>query len=314
MENQLQTNYVSTNENQPQDRVQESQVFSPKEGEMVKGVLLSTKDVEEYRVYKRKKMVEEIMQAVAKSEAVLQDFSQLQQSCERAVRLKQAAIRLPLNKLPQARVMLGKNKVKLDCLVGGNGETMASVKAYEAKVALRHRAEEITVVINASLIAENKYEDIRKELRLVGGVVHNALFKVRVDKVYPSAVLSRLARLASEVGAKFFSVPYFSGCEKLRFDVINGCRLEVSDVDTLADFKKMVNSGVGRVVTANIWEIYDEWMREADKIEFAKPALLITEPAPSETESLPDSKIVQEDPLERKPTLAGAESTDLKFF
>ena len=90
-----------------------------------------------------------------------------------------------------------------------------------------------------------------------------------MDKSYPYASILRVARICSEVGAQYFSIPYFAGCERLRFDLTGGCALEISDVETLADFKKMQGAGVGRIVTSHIWEIYSEWMREVDQIGLA---------------------------------------------
>ena len=97
--------------------------------------------------------------------------------------------------------------------------------------------------------------------------------KVWVDKKYPFPMLARLARLVSEMGADYFCVPYFVGCERLRYDLFKGCRLEVSEVETLADFKKMAGAGVERIVTQRVSEIYLEWVKEAEEalaLEFEK--------------------------------------------
>ena len=62
-------------------------------------------------------------------------------------------------------------------------------------------------------------------------------------------------------------MPYFAGCEQLRFELYKGCRLEVVGVDTLADFKKMIGAGIGRIVTSRGYELYTQWLKEADKIQ-----------------------------------------------
>ena len=78
--------------------------------------------------------------------------------------------------------------------------------------------------------------------------------------------MARIARICSDTGVKYFSIPYFDGCEKLRFDLRGGCLLEVSNVETVAQYKKLLSFGIGRIVTDKIWDMYSEWMIEAEKV------------------------------------------------
>jgi len=246
-----------------------------KETDKGKGMFLSPQDAEEYRAYKRRKKVEEIMAAIAKSEASLINGEDPQRVCERAIRLKQAAIKVPPSWLPQAKTYLGGSKVKIDCVIGGNGETLTKVKAYEMRVALRGNAKELTVFIAPSMLSQNRFAEIKKELKKLCRTAKKAVVKVWVNNDYPFAVLSKVARICCEVGVKYFCVPYFTGCEKLRFDLTNGCQIEVSEVETLAEYRKLCESGVGRIVTRNIWEIYSEWIKEADRIKEEGAAVLL---------------------------------------
>ena len=115
--------------------------------------------------------------------------------------------------------------------------------------------------------------------------------KVWVHGGYAYATVVRMARIAAEVGAQYFSIPYFVGCEKLRFDLSGGCQLEIAGVETLADFKKMAGAGVGRIVTSHGFEIYSEWIKEAENIRF-----------PSEVKPTPQTAVT---PTENKPILTG---------
>ncbi len=288
MENQTQQNEVLTKANKPQ--------------ETVKGVVLSEKELDEYRNYQRRKRIDEIMAAMAKSGSALTGISEIQKTCERAKSLKQASLQLPFSALAQAKRCLyeekrysskqkitrvqdlrlfrktaQKTKIFLDCLIGGTGETVLSVKMYEARRALKNGAKELTLILTPSFIVNGRYGEIRKELRRFSHISKKATLKVFVDNVYPIAVLGRIARIVSEVGLQYFCVPYFDGCERIRFDLINGCKLQISNVQTLTDFRRMVISGAGRIVTEHAWDIYEEWMQEVDKMEFAKPALLVRE-------------------------------------
>lgn len=312
------------------------------------GVVLSVKDAEEFRAYKRRKIVEEIMAGMHKSSAYIRSEAETARICERALRLKQAAIKLPLTRLASVRKRLGNGKVKLDCRIGDSGETTTKVKVYETKVALRGKAKEITVAITPSLIATGRFDEIRKDLRAVRRAAKGALVKATVVEEVPFSVLSRLARLTGEVGLQFFSVGYFPGCERLRFDLINGCKLEVTGVQTLTDFKRLLAVGVARIVTDSAWEIYNAWMQEADKIEFVKkrvpvetekqelpveegrtkdvstpeptqetPALPADRPCvqPKTNAPVPVSKIVEKNGIaERSSSLSGFESSELKFL
>ena len=77
-------------------------------------VTLSPQEAEEYRAYKRRKKVEEIMTAIARSEATLTGDEETQRVCERALRLKQAAVKVAPSRLPQIKGYLEGSKVKID--------------------------------------------------------------------------------------------------------------------------------------------------------------------------------------------------------
>ncbi len=233
-----------------------------------KGYLLSERDATEYRNYKRQRKVEEIMSAMGKSSSSLLNAKDAQRVCERAVRLKQAAVKVTPSSLEQVATYLAGSKVKIDCIIGGSGETWAKVKAYETRMAIKRHAGELTVTLTPSLIANCRYGEIRRELKRIQKVAKQATVKVWADKSFPVATLARLGRICSEAGVKYFCIPYFEGCERLRFDLTNGCKLEVCGVETTSDFRKMIGAGTGRIVTEHIWDIYTEWMREVEKISF----------------------------------------------
>ena len=251
------------------------------------GLMLSLSDATEFCAYKRQKKINEITSAIARSATPIGDKEDAQRVCERAVRLKQAAVKISPIRLLQVRDYLTRNGVKIDCIIGGDGETLGRVKVYEAKLARRMKAKELTVVIAPSLIIGCRYAEIKKELKKLLRAAKDALCKVWVDNKYPYTTLARVARIASEVGAKYFCVPYFKGCERLRLDLTGGCQLEISDVETLEDFRKMTEAGVGRIVTSHIWEIYSEWMKEAEKIVLPSAKKPSETPKPQETISKP---------------------------
>lgn len=229
------------------------------------GVTISDKEVEEYRAYRRQKKVAEVTGAICRSVTPITFKDDIKRLTERAARFHQSAVKVAPTQLIEVKSHLLKSKVKLDCIVGGNGEITTKVKAYEAKLARKAGAQELTLVLTPSWISTCRYVELKKEIRAIKRVAKEATLKVWVDKKYPFPMLARLARLCSEMGAAYFCVPYFVGCERLRYDLFKGCRLEVSEVEAFADFKKMVGAGVERIVTSRVSEFYLEWMKEAEE-------------------------------------------------
>ncbi len=230
------------------------------------GVVLTSREAEEYCAYKRQKKIGEIMAAMRCSETLLTANDSAVKACEHATRLHQSAVRMTPSEMVSRGDLFRKSGVKIDCIIGGNGETFTKVKAYEAKRAIRAGANELTLILTPSLIAGSRYHELRKEIRRLRKTAGKIPLKARVEKVYPSATLSRLARICSEQRLNYFSTPYFVGCERIKTDLLGGCQLEVSDVETLEDFKKTAGAGMGRVLTSNIWGIYTEWLAEVERL------------------------------------------------
>ena len=263
------------------------------------GVRISQREAEEYRTYKRQKKVAEIMSAIARSASPIDMKDDIKKLVDRASRFRQAAVKVTPVVFAQVQRELLKSRVGLDCIVGGNGETTAKVKAYEAKLAVKAGARELTLVLSSSHIFTGRYGEIRKEIQRIKRVGKRTKIKVWIDKKYPYPTVARIARLASEMGVDYVCVPYFFGCERLRYDLLRTCGLEVSEVETLDDFKKMAGAGVERIVTTRVLEIYTEWMKEAEtlSVEMQPPvkALLPAPAAESEksgkTEKTPASEL-----------------------
>lgn len=256
--------------------------------------LLSERDAEDFRNYKRQKKVSEIMMSIARSEGSLLSGADTRRTCERAARLRQAAVKMPLSRLAQARAYLAGSGVRVDCVVGGTGQTLTKVKAYEARVALKNRADEITLLISADALVEGRYGEIRRELKKLSRVVGKKTFKVCVEKELPPVSLSRLAKIASEAHVNYVSVPYFEGCERLRMDLRGGCQLEIFGVHTLQQYRKIAGAGTGRIVTDKIWDIYTEWMKEVEKISFPPKAEPTGQPKPTDEEKSKNEREKQE--------------------
>ena len=277
---------MENQEQEKQDFTKANDFFIPE-----KRVSLSTQEAMEYRDYKRQKKRVEILSALAKSEGVLTGREDAGRISDRAAKIRQAAVRLTPIRLENAAEFFVRRGVTIDCIVGGNGETLAKVKAYEAKTAVKMGAKEITLILSPYQIEHCRYAEIKREIKRVLRAAKKAKIKVSVDKQYPRANMARLARLCGELGVAYFCIPYYDGCEVLRMDMSGGCKLQVSEVENLEQYRRLIGAGVGRIVTARAWEIYNEWMLEVEKIDF-----------PELTEEV-DPQILEKTQEEEKPLL-----------
>ena len=277
---------MENQEQEKQDFTKANDFFIPE-----KRVSLSTQEAMEYRDYKRQKKRVEILSALAKSEGVLTGREDAGRISDRAAKIRQAAVRLTPIRLENAAEFFVRRGVAIDCIVGGNGETLAKVKAYEAKTAVKMGAKEITLILSPYQIEHCRYAEIKREIKRVLRAAKKAKIKVSVDKQYPRANMARLARLCGELGVAYCCIPYYNGCEVLRMDMSGGCKLQVSEVENLEQYRRLIGAGVGRIVTARAWEIYNEWMLEVEKIDF-----------PELTEEV-DPQILEKTQEEEKPLL-----------
>ena len=283
------------------------------------GLFLSPTDAMEYRAYKKQKKIGEISLAMSRSCTPIRLGEDAQRICERAVRIRQAAVKAPLTSLLSVKEYLTRNKMRMDCVIGGNGEHLTKVKAYEIKLARKNGATEVTVAITPSLMSACRYTEIKRELKKLKRAAKNMSLKVWVDKKHSFPAIARVARISCEVGAQYVCVPHFDGCERLRYDLTHGCLLEVSEVNTLEEYKRLSGAGVGRIVTSHIWEIYSEWMKEAEKITIPPTQKksevtenkVVTKPSTPQTAAQPPKNLVGNPEMNYCCRLEGS---DLKFL
>lgn len=231
-------------------------------------MMISQREAEEFCAYKKQKKLVEINCAISRAELAFDGETDAQSVCAAVEKFRLASVKMPLSILSQYSAFFKGRGVACDCVIGGTGETLTDVKVREARYALKYKAKEITLILVPSAVRGARYAEIRKELKKLRRATSRAYLKVWVDGKYPYALLSRLARICAEENIDYISVPYFEGCEKLRADLFGGCLMEVSGVENLPDYKKMVGAGVGRILTNHIASIRAEWMREVDEICF----------------------------------------------
>lgn len=226
---------------------------------------ISNREALEYCAYKKQKKVSTVMEGISRAVCILDEKEDVHRAMAQALRLRVSAIRVTPLQLEKNGVKFRERGVSADCVIGGNGETLSKVKACEAKLALRLKARQLTLKLAPSYINACRYAEMRREIRRIRRLAKKSILKVSVCGG-STANLSRLARICSEVGVDYFSVPYFHGCERIKTELSGGVKLEVVGVETLASYKKLVNAGVGRIETGRVAEFYEEWIKEADEI------------------------------------------------
>lgn len=301
MENKAQEKQAFTNVNIPKINGAIGQSATEKEGR----VSITTREAMEYREFKRQQKRAEILSAIARSEGVLNENDDVGRVAEYGAKLRQAAVRIMPSRLEVVGAFFHRRAVPLDCVIGGNGETLTKVKRYEAKIAVRMGAKELTLILSPYQVMHCRYTELRKEIKTLRRAAKGAKLKVWINKGYPQTCVSQLAKLCGELGVSYLCVPYYEGCEKLRIDLTGGCKLQVSEVETLEEYRKLVLAGVQRIVTERGWEIYHDWMREVEKINFPQlntpiTATPITEKPQTELKPNVSEKPVAEDKEEKK--------------
>ncbi len=257
-------NQAMENKQETQQELTKGAVLPQNQG----GVVISKKEAAEYCEYKKQRKRADIRSAILKSEGILTESGEAKKICERAVKYRQAAVRMTPTTLEYIRPWVATSGIKADCLIGGNGETLSKVKAYEAKCALKLKAQELTVALSPSMIAECRYAGVRKELKRLRRVAGKAVLKARLDARCSPERLARVSKICSDVGVDYLSVPLYDGCERVQSGLSGKCRLEVFGVETLEQYRKLVASGVERIVTERVEEIQAEWLKEVEKIAF----------------------------------------------
>ena len=207
------------------------------------GIVLSPSEAEEYCEFKRQKRIAEVVTALTKSElyAAGRDIfpAEIKKIADSAKRVGSAAVRVSPMYVPFLRGALQGSPCAVDCVVGGTGETTVKVKGYEAKLAMRGGAKEITLVLSYSALKSGRTGDTKREIKKVCRSARRALVKVEAEKTLTYAEILRVGRFAADCGAKYLTVEFFPDCGRLKRDLHDSCMLEVTGVETAADYKEL---------------------------------------------------------------------------
>ena len=133
-------------------------------GDEGQSLVISKREAEEFCAYKKQKKLAEINGAISRAELVFNGDTDAQSVCALMEKYRLASVKMPLTMLSLYGAFFIKRGVVCDCVIGGTGETLTDVKAREAKLALKYKAKEITLVLAPSAVRGARYVEIRKEI------------------------------------------------------------------------------------------------------------------------------------------------------
>lgn len=234
-------------------------------------ITISSTEADEYRAFKKQKRIAEAKSAMSRVEAESATrgttIAELKKICDGAKTSGLASVRVYPTLLASAKAFLLGSNVKCDCVVGGLGETLTKVKAYECKQARKLGAGEITLVLSPSMLKSGRTGEVKREIKKVVKSAKKSIVKVVAEGDLQAVEYVKLARLLSSTGAKFLSVKYYVGVEGLKMQLGDCCMLEVTDVSDFSDFKTLIKGGVERIGTVASEEIYAMLMKEAENVQ-----------------------------------------------
>ncbi len=204
-------------------------------------------------------------------EARKEDIARL---CEEAKRYGFAAVCVNPYYVPLAARYLRTSRVKVCTVVGFPlGATLMEAKVYEARLALKHGANEIDMVISLPALKSGNYRYVLKEIRSIAGVCkrYKALLKVIIECGLLSEDEKRVAaELVVKAGADFVKTstgfgPSGASVEDVRLlkSVVAGrARVKAAGgIRTLESALAMVEAGADRIGTSSGASIAEEVLR-----------------------------------------------------
>ncbi|NQZ66063.1 MAG: deoxyribose-phosphate aldolase [Mycoplasmatales bacterium] len=157
---------------------------------------------------------------------------------------------------------LKKTQVGVTSVVGFPlGAMTSQAKAFEAKLAIDHGADEIDMVMNIGRLKEGQYEYVLNDIKAVKKIMPNNLLKVIIET---ALLTEKEAKKATEIvlasGADFVKTSTGFSFRGASFDDIKMMKEIVGDkigikaaggVKTPDDFDKMIELGATRIGTSS---------------------------------------------------------------
>ena len=131
-------------------------------------------------------------------------WEQIVSLCDEAVKYGTATVCIPQTYLKRVHDKYGEN-LKLCTVIGFPlGYNSASSKVVEAKDSVADGAEEIDTVVNISDVKNHRYDEVRKELKMIREACGDKLLKVIIETCYLTEEEKiELCKIVTEVKADY---------------------------------------------------------------------------------------------------------------
>ena len=131
-------------------------------------------------------------------------WEQIVSLCDEAVKYGTATVCIPQTYLKRVHEKYGDN-IKLCTVIGFPlGYNSSSSKVVEAKDSIADGAEEIDTVVNISDVKNHRYDEVRKELKMIREACGDKLLKVIIETCYLTEEEKiELCKIVTEVKADY---------------------------------------------------------------------------------------------------------------
>ena len=185
--------------------------------------------------------------------------------CDQAIKYHCASVCIPPAHVAGAKKYVG-DRLKICTVIGfPNGYMSSAVKAFEAKDAIDHGADEVDMVINLGMVKDGCWGDVLEDIRAVRKVSQGKLLKVIIE----TCLLTReekiqLCAIVSASGADYIKTSTgfstggatFEDVELLRTFCDPKVKVKAAGgIGSLEDAERFIELGADRLGTSRIVKI-----------------------------------------------------------
>ena len=188
--------------------------------------------------------------------------AEIRELCDQAIRFGCASVCIPPVHVAGAR-KYAQNRMRICTVIGfPNGYATPAVKAFEARDAIRHGADEVDMVVNLGMVRDGCWGDVLDEIRNVRRVAERTVLKVIIEtclltereKIELCAIVSasgadyiKTSTGFSTGGATFADVELLRRCCDPRVKI-----KAAGGISTLEDARRFIELGADRLGTSRI--------------------------------------------------------------
>ena len=192
-------------------------------------------------------------------------WEQIVALCDEAVKYGTATVCIPQTYLKRVHDKYG-DSLKLCTVIGFPlGYNSASSKVVEAKDSIADGADEIDTVVNISDVKNHRYDEVRKELKMIREACGDKLLKVIIETCYLTEEEKiELCKIVTEVKADYIKTSTGFAAAGATFDDVklfadhvgSGVKIKAAGgISSLEDAEKFLELGASRLGTSRIVKI-----------------------------------------------------------